>query len=141
MVNLNKAGIFFCVVMLGSAAAQELVYTPINPSFGGNAFNSAHLLALANAQNDHERPASERPGTSDVDRFIRSLQSRLLSSLSNEVANAIFGEDAQDSGRIVFGDQTIEFVRTLEGIQLTITEADGSQTVITVPTLITDDIN
>ncbi|MEP1229211.1 MAG: curli assembly protein CsgF [Litorimonas sp.] len=116
------------------SAAQDLVYTPINPSFGGNPFNSAHLLAIANAQNDFEPESDEDSTQSDLDRFIRSLQSRLLSSLSTQVANAIFGEDAQDEGTIVFGDQTISFVRGLDGIELTITEGDGSQTVITVPT-------
>lgn len=121
---------FLCV----SASSQELVYEPVNPSFGGNSFNSAHLLAIANAQNDFERPDSESSTSSDLDRFIRSLQSRLLSSLSTQVANAIFGEDAQDSGTIRFGDQTVSFVRTLDGIELTITDADGTVTVITIPT-------
>ena len=121
---------------LSSAAnAQDLVYEPVNPSFGGNPFNSAHLLAIANAQNDFERPVEEATSQDELDRFVRSLQSRLLSSLSTQVANAIFGEDAQDEGRIVFGDQTIEFVRTLDGIQLTITEADGSCIVIINPFL------
>lgn len=118
---------------------QDLVYEPVNPSFGGNSFNSAHLLAIANAQNDFDPPEEESTSQDDLDRFVRSLQSRLLSSLSTQVANAIFGEDAQDQGTIIFGDQTIEFVRTLEGIQLTIRNADGSETVITIPTLITDD--
>ena len=121
-----------------AASAQDLVYQPVNPSFGGNPFNSAHLLAIANAQNDFERPVEEATSQDELDRFVRSLQSRLLSSLSTQVANAIFGEDAQDEGRVVFGDQTIEFVRTLDGIQLTITEADGSTTVITVPVFTTD---
>lgn len=117
-----------------SASAQDLVYEPINPSFGGNPFNSGHLLAIANAQNDYEPEVEDIDETqAQLDRFIRSLQSRLLSSLSTQVANAIFGEDAQDEGTIVFGDQTISFVRTLDGIQLTITSADGSQTVITIP--------
>lgn len=118
--------------------AQDLVYQPVNPSFGGNPFNSGHLLAIANAQNDFERPVAETTSQSELDRFVRSLQSRLLSSLSTQVANAIFGEDAQDEGRVVFGDQTIEFVRSLDGIQLTITETDGSQTVITIPVFTTD---
>jgi curli production assembly/transport component CsgF len=117
----------------GAAFAQDLVYEPVNPSFGGNAFNSAHLLAIANAQNDYDPPEQETSSQDDLDRFVRSLQSRLLSSLSTQVANAIFGEDAQDEGTIVFGDQTITFVRTLDGIVLTITNADGSTTVITVP--------
>lgn len=123
----------------GTAFAQDLVYEPVNPSFGGNPFNSAHLLAIANAQNDFERPQAETSASSDLDRFVRSLQSRLLSSLSTQVANAIFGEDAQDEGTIVFGDQTISFVRGLDGIELTITEADGSVTVITIPTFQTTD--
>ncbi|WP_418152037.1 curli assembly protein CsgF [Litorimonas sp. RW-G-Af-16] len=136
---LTRVIIATSFLMLSSAAyAQDIVFEPINPSFGGNSFNSAHLLAIANAQNDYERPQEEATSQDDLDRFIRSLQSRLLSSLSTQVSNAIFGEDAQDSGIIIFGDQTIEFVRGLDGVQLTITEADGSQTIITVPTLITD---
>ena len=130
------AAVAFIACWGSAAVAQELVYEPINPSFGGNPFNSNHLIALANAQNDYDPPARETDSSSDIDRFVRSLQSRLLSSLSSEVANAIFGEDAQESGRIIFGDQTIDFSRTLEGVQLTITEGDGAQTVITVPTLI-----
>ena len=127
-----------CAGFSSAASAQDLVYTPINPSAGGNAFNSSHLLAIANAQNSYERPAAEASSQDDLDRFIRSLQGRLLSSLSTQVSNAIFGDDAQDNGTIVFGDQTISFVRGLDGIKLTIIDGDGAETVITVPTLITD---
>lgn len=137
MRYLNCA-IFGLIMASSSAYAQDLVYEPINPSFGGNAFNSAHLLAIANAQNDYEQ-AVDDTGSSDLDRFVRSLQSRLLSSLSGQVADAIFGEDAQERGTIIFGDQTISFERTLDGIQLTITDGDGNTTVITIPTLLVDD--
>ena len=143
MWKLRSAAFAAAAVLCAFASptlAQDLVYEPINPSFGGNPFNSGHLLAIANAQNDYEEPREEVDETQEqLDRFIRSLQSRLLSSLSTQVANAIFGENAQDEGTIIFGDQTISFVRTLEGIQLTITSADGSVTVITIPTLITPD--
>ena len=44
---LGAAFVFACTT---SAAAEDLVYTPVNPSFGGNPFNSAHLLGIANAQ-------------------------------------------------------------------------------------------
>ena len=40
------------------ALAQDIVYQPVNPSFGGNPFNSNHLLGIANAQNDFTNPAS-----------------------------------------------------------------------------------
>ena len=130
--------IFAVVFFTSTASAQELVYEPVNPSFGGNPFNSSHLLSIANAQNDFERSIDEDEST-DFDRFIRSLESRLLSSLSTQVANAIFGDDAQDNGTIRFGDQTISFVRTLDGIELTLTDSDGTVTVITIPTFQTGD--
>ncbi|MDP5335563.1 MAG: curli assembly protein CsgF, partial [Paracoccaceae bacterium] len=39
------------LLALGQGAmAQDLVYTPINPSFGGSPLNSSHLLSIANAQ-------------------------------------------------------------------------------------------
>ena len=31
--------------------AQDLVHQPISPTFGGNPFNSSHILGTANAQN------------------------------------------------------------------------------------------
>jgi len=117
-----------------SSAAQELVYTPVNPSFGGNPFNSQHLLAIANAQDDTEAPSSGGSGDPQADLFIRQLQSRLLSGLASEVANAIFGDDPQDYGRVVFGDQTVEFERGLDSIRLTIFDAStGTTTEIVVP--------
>jgi curli production assembly/transport component CsgF len=34
--------------------AQSLVHQPIDPSFGGNPFNSAHLLGVADARKDYD---------------------------------------------------------------------------------------
>lgn len=43
----------------GSAPASELVYTPRNPSFGGNPFNSDHLIGTAQAQNKYLSPSEK----------------------------------------------------------------------------------
>ena len=119
-----------------AASAQELVYTPVNPSFGGDSFNSAHLLGVANAQNDYKDPESKTGGNTQVDQFLRQLQSRLLSSLAAQVNDAIFGENPQDSGTITFGDQTITFVRLLDSVALTITDSTtGAVTEISIPLL------
>ena len=118
------------------AAAQDITYQPIDPSFGGNPFNSAHLLGIANAQNDYKDPASTQ-NSSQADIFARQLQSRLLSALSSQIVNAIFGENPQESGTISFGGQTINFVRSLTEVTLTITDNDtGEVTTIVIPTFI-----
>lgn len=119
-----------------AAAAQELVYKPVNPSFGGDSFNSAHLLGIANAQNDYKDPNAPTTGNSQVDQFLRQLQSRLLSSLAGQVNDAIFGDNPQQSGTITFGDQVITFVRLLDSVSLTITDnTTGAVTEISIPLL------
>lgn len=118
------------------ALAGDLVYQPINPSFGGNPFNSSHLLGIANAQNKFKDPNSATSG-SQADIFARQLQSRLLSALSSQITDAIFGENAQEHGTVTFADQTIEWQRGLDSVTLTITNnITGEVTNIEVPTII-----
>ena len=121
------------------ALAQDITYQPVDPSFGGNPFNSAHLLGIANAQNDYKDP-NATTSNSQADIFSRQLQSRLLSALSSQITDAIFGENPQQHGKISFGGQTIVFDRGLEDVTLTITNDDsGEVTTIVVPTFI--DVN
>ena len=120
----------------GPAAAQDITYQPINPTFGGNPFNSSHLLGVAGAQNNFKDPTSTT-SSSQADIFASQLQSRLLSALSSQIVDAIFGENPQNQGTITFGGQTINFVRSLENVTLTITnDAGGATTTIVVPTFV-----
>jgi len=125
--------------------AQDLVHTPLNPSFGGSPLNSQHLLATANAQRTataSDAPSRDamdslaRAGRTDADLFLSQLQGRLLSQLASQVTNAIFGgDDPETSGQVIFGDTRIDFSRSLTSIELTI--FDGiSTTEIVVPQLV-----
>ena len=137
-VRVWYAALAAAVFAAGSsgASAQDMVYTPINPSFGGNPFNSQHLLGIANAQNKYKDPDATSSG-SQADIFARQLQSRLLSALSSQITDAIFGENAQEHGTVDFGGQTIEWNRDLDQVTLTITNDDtGEITTIVVPTII-----
>ena len=88
---------------------------------------------VANAQNDYRDPRTTS-NSSQADIFARQLQSRLLSALSSQIIDAIFGENPQESGTISFGGQTIKFFRSLDSVTLTITnEETGEETVIVVP--------
>lgn len=134
---LAGAMLLACV---GAASASELIYRPTNPSFGGDPFNSSHLFGLAERQNqflDDGRAADPFGDTSQAEAFIRNLESRLLSSLAQEVDEAIFGEDPQESGTIIFGDTTVTFDRGLEFIDLVITDPQGT-TEIQIPVLQTE---
>ncbi len=130
-----------------SATAGELIYTPVNPSFGGSPLNSSYLLATANAQRTataSDVPSAAAGGAAAASNqnaaaalFVRQLQGRLLSALASQVTEAIFGDNPQDNGTITFGDTEIVFARDSDSINLTITNfTDGTVTVIEVPQLV-----
>ncbi len=132
-----KAGFLSCAALCAAPlSAQDLVYQPISPTFGGNPFNSQHVLGVANANNDFRDPRTTNRN-SQADIFARQLQSRLLSALSSQIVDAIFGENPQESGTISFGGQTINFFRSLESVTIVIIDdATGEETRIVVPLFI-----
>lgn len=136
-MSIWKSGLLACAVLFAApVAAQDLVHEPISPTFGGNPFNSQHVLGVANANNDFRDPRATS-NNSQADIFARQLQSRLLSALSSQIVDAIFGDNPQESGTISFGGQTIEFFRTLEEVTLIIkNDETGEETRIVVPLFI-----
>jgi curli production assembly/transport component CsgF len=81
--------------------ATELVYTPINPSFGGNPLNGTWLLNNAQAQNDFDDPDLKKrttvPGSSALERFTSQLQSRLLGQLLDNISTGNTGSLSTDA--------------------------------------------
>jgi len=122
--------------------SQDLVYQPVNPSFGGDAFNSSHLLSIANIDRPdpprRDSPFDTGVEDSQADFFVRQLESRILSRLSADIVDAIFGPDAEPSGTFQFDDTTIFFETLLDGtILIEITDlTDGGVTEIEIPSFI-----
>jgi len=126
--------------MVGSTLASTLLYTPINPTFGGNPLNGPFLLQEGQAQNQFtNKPsastsaaaaatAAQTPGQL----FASQLTPQLYSSLANQITQAIFGKNAQTSGTFSFQGTTITFDRI--GNEIYISVFDGTTTTnITVP--------
>ncbi|MBW8183238.1 curli assembly protein CsgF [Shewanella nanhaiensis] len=110
----------------GSVQSTELVYTPINPSFGGSPLNGSYLLNKANAQNDH----SEGEGDKDfITRFKESLERNILNTITRGVASGEITDGTYDTG-----DFRIEVASVGGGVVLTITNlVTGEITVIEMP--------
>ena len=89
------------LLLSAGASATELVYTPINPSFGGSPLNGAWLLGNAQAQNDKKDPdaldrSSLLGNQSALDRFTSQLESRLLGDLLSGVTDGKTGTVTTD---------------------------------------------
>ena len=86
-MNLQKNAMVGLVSLLCLAAhATDLIYTPVNPAFGGSPLNGNTLLSIANATNEYYK----EPEKSAIDKFNASLQSSILSKLSSQIISNMF---------------------------------------------------
>jgi len=99
--------------------AQQLIHRFENPSFGGNPFNSEHLIAIANIHRPEEPkdPVPQPPTEQEL--IARQIESRLLSQLSTDILNRISNARPGDTGEFVLGSETIRFVRTATETRVT----------------------
>ncbi|MGF1750201.1 MULTISPECIES: curli assembly protein CsgF [Vibrio] len=95
MKHLTPIIALIVVIATSTTYASELVYTPINPSFGGNPLNSTILINHATAINDYKDPNASSfdfEEESALDRLASSLESRLISQLLADVGNGNTGQ-------------------------------------------------
>jgi curli production assembly/transport component CsgF len=136
---LNRSAIVSValVALVSSAQAGTIVYTPTNPTFGGNPLNGAYLFNNAQAQNQHQ-PAAPSTGTgasaalTPGQIFAQQLTSQLYSSLANKITTSIFGENATPNGTFSFEGTTITYQRVGSNINISINDGQ-TITNVTVP--------
>ncbi|MEL7021766.1 MAG: curli production assembly/transport component CsgF [Bacteroidota bacterium] len=119
-----------------SATAQDFVYRPTNPAFGGDTFNYNWLLSSAEAQNSIEDPDRvDRSLTgSTLDDFTESLNRNLLSQLSRSLVSNQFGSDGLEDGTYQIGNYQIDVNSNLDGIIINVFDnSTGESTEIVIP--------
>ena len=123
-------------VLCGSQAqAQQLVYTPKNPAFGGSPLNYSWLLSSAQAQNTYGDDATSRFTRDPLADFEQSLQRQILNQLSRElIYNRLGSLDLSQPGTFNLGDFQVEIVPGIDGISVRVFNLlTGDETVVTVP--------
>ncbi|PHK95383.1 curli assembly protein CsgF [Pseudoroseomonas rhizosphaerae] len=139
--RLLAAGLFI-IGSAPAAMARDLVYTPVNPSFGGSPLNGSYLLGLAGANNHRftESPQAKRDRlavtdtTSAAQQFTNQITASLLSQIASTVGQQILGENARDSGTFTMGSTTVNFNRVGGQIDIDIADAaSGGRTNIKIP--------
>jgi hypothetical protein len=123
--------------------ADEITHKFKSPSFNG-INTSSHYLTIENQefnrkaaikaeikayQEELERDAEN----TTLARFIRNLESRIYAQLSRQLVENLFGETKSESGSIELEGNTIEYSVDGDFITLKITDADGNETIITLP--------
>ena len=65
------------------ALASELVYHPVNPTFGGNPLNGSFLLSTAQAQGQGTKSGAQSPDLSGLTNALSNLGSTIVVSPNN----------------------------------------------------------
>lgn len=114
-------------VGMSHACATELVYVPVNPSFGGSPLNGPVLLNSAQAQNKHkdpDDPSSLFGNKTPLQQFNDSLQRQVLDNLATSATKSLISSD----GKLIPGTlQTGDFrivITDIGGGMLQITTTD-----------------
>lgn len=114
--------------------ATEMVYTPVNPSFGGNPMNGSVLLNSANAQNKHTASSGGYSGYTPptaLQSFNSRLQALILDRLASSVTDSLFDANGNfQPGTIDTTNFTITIVDLGNGMmRITTTEkSSGTST-------------
>jgi curli production assembly/transport component CsgF len=134
MKKLLITAIFLLAFFQVATRAQDFVYQPINPAFGGNPYNYSWLLGQAQAQNIF---TEEEAGFEEEDPLAGlqdDINRQILNSITQQFYKNQFGEDGLTEGYYKFGSYEIDISPIAEGMQVRIIDIlTGSETTIIVP--------
>ena len=115
-----------------STKADTLTQEFINPSFSGVGTSAAWLTideALADAIEDQIREEEN----STLNKFIRSLQSRVLSRMAQDITSSLFDDTGGSGGEIMIEGNMIRYSNDGENIILIVDDGSGGYTEIVIP--------
>jgi hypothetical protein len=127
-----------------SAQAADLVHQFQSPAFiPGNGY-SQHVLSIHQLEESKKKEirseelaaiakAEAAAKSTNLSKFLVNVEARIYAQLSKQLADQLFSEGGGTSGTMDFQGTNISWVKTGTEVTLTIIEANGGRTEITVP--------
>jgi curli production assembly/transport component CsgF len=125
---------WFVAIALGApgalALATELVYVPVNPSFGGSPLNGSVLLSAAQAQSKYKEPESALAQKTGLQDFNELLERSILSQLASAATSSVLGTNGRlTPGTVQTGNFRINIIDQGGGaLRVTTTDIVTGQT-------------
>ena len=126
------------------AASAELIHNFQSPAFiPGNGF-SQHVLTIHQLEEAKKKEikaeelaainkAETAAKSTNLAKFLVNVEARIYAQLSKQLADQMFTEGSATSGTMNFQGSTISWVKSATDVTLTILDANGGRTEITVP--------
>ena len=141
---MKRALVLLLLVSAGNLAQAELIHNFQSPAFiPGNGF-SQHVLSIYQLEENKKKEiraeeaaaklkAETAAKSTNLAKFLVNVEARIYAQLSKQLADQMFAEGGGDSGTMNFQGSTISWVKSATEVTLTIIEANGGRTDITVP--------
>jgi hypothetical protein len=132
------------VLVPSMAVSAELIHNFQSPAFiPGNGF-SQHVLTIHQLEEAKKKEikaeelaaiakAETAAKSTNLAKFLVNVEARIYAQLSKQLADQMFTEGTATSGTMDFQGSTISWVKSSTDVTLTIIEATGGRTEITVP--------
>ena len=140
-----KQALLIGVLLLSALpASAELIHNFQSPAFiPGNGF-SQHVLSIYQLEEAKKKEikaedlaainkAETAAKQTNLAKFLVNVEARIYAQLSKQLADQLFAEGGGTNGTMNFQGTSISWVKTGTEVTLTIIEATGSRTEITVP--------
>jgi len=140
----RKAIVSAALIFACAHAQAELVHQFQSPAFiPGNGYSS-HVLSIYQLEENRKKEikaeesaallkAETAAKQTNLAKFLVNVEARIYAQLSKQLADQLFTEGGGDSGTMDFQGTTISWVKSATEVTLTIIEATGGTTNITVP--------
>lgn len=127
-----------------STVQAELVHQFQSPAFiPGNGY-SQHVLSIYQLEENKKKEikadeaaaiakAEAAAKQTNLSKFLVNVEARIYAQLSKQLADQLFAEGGGNSGSMNFQGTSISWVKSSSDVTLTIIEANGGRTEITVP--------
>ena len=127
-----------------SAQSADLVHQFQSPAFiPGNGF-SQHVLSIYQLEESKKKEikaedlaaiskAEAAAKSTNLAKFLINVEARIYAQLSKQLADQMFSEGTATNGTMEFQGSTISWVKSSTDVTLTILDANGGRTEITVP--------
>lgn len=132
------------LLLTSTVIASEVVHQFQSPAFIPGSGFSQHVLTLhqleevkkkeLKAERDSAIAKAETAAKqTNLAKFLVNVEARIYAQLSKQLADQMFTEGTATSGSMDFQGSNISWVKTGTDVTLTIIEANGGRTEITVP--------
>lgn len=142
--RINILAIAVLLVSASSAGASEIAHQFNSPAFSGIGFTQ-HVLSVYNQEQAAKQKIKDEKAQAEakaelklmqdpIYRFKQALESRMYQELAKQITDNLFGEGGVSEGTLSFPTGgSVAYKKIGNEIQLTITDANGTVTIIKVP--------